>query len=272
MADIRQTEFIETIKSALNRPADDLRSLKDIMQTEPDPDDIRLLEKIRSRDVEMRLALLERITAIGESLNMVVTVKKDAAAIAAAIAKIAVDKTSEWGAEKSIVAWDHPLVKHLELFTSLEPLNVPLYFPSAMTGSDRQAEFRTYAASALIGVTSADYCIAETATLVIKSRVGQPRCVSLLPSVHIAVIRLEQILVNLKELYTLLKWDPDEQSEGLTECLTFITGPSKTADIEATLVQGAHGPRELYLFVLTKTCAWQAQSRPNGHILTARPP
>ena len=83
-----------------------------------------------------------------------------------------------------------------------------------------------------------------------KTRVGQPRCVSLLPSIHIAVIKLEQILSDLKELYTLLKWDPDEQAEGITDCMTFITGPSKTADIEATLVDGAHGPRELYLFVL----------------------
>ena len=77
------------------------------------------------------------------------------------------------------------------------------------------------------------------------------RCPSLLPSIHIAVVRLEQILSNLRELYTLLKWDPAEQSEGLTDCLTLISGPSKTADIEATLVHGAHGPRELHLFVLT---------------------
>ena len=83
-----------------------------------------------------------------------------------------------------------------------------------------------------------------------KTRVGQPRCVSLLPSIHIAVIKLEQILSDLKELYTLLKWDLDKQAEGITDCMTFITGPSKTADIEATLVHGAHGPRELYLFVL----------------------
>jgi L-lactate dehydrogenase complex protein LldG len=84
-----------------------------------------------------------------------------------------------------------------------------------------------------------------------KTRPGQPRCVSLLPSMHIAIIRLEQILTNLKELYTLLRWNPTERVEGITRCMTYITGPSKTADIEATLVHGAHGPRELSIIVLT---------------------
>ncbi len=251
MTEIRQAEFIGNIQKALNRPDSDTRSLKDIIQTEPDSDDLRLLEKIRNRDKKVRLALLERITEAGKLLNMVVIAEKDTASIAASIAEIAAGKNSEWGDKKSVIAWDHPLVKNLDLFTSLEPLNIPVYFPGAMAGADWQAKFRIQAESALIGITSADYCIAETATLTMKSRIDQPRCVSLLPSIHIAVIRLEQILANLKELYTLLKWDPAEQAEGLTDCLTFITGPSKTADIEATLVQGAHGPRELYLFVLT---------------------
>jgi L-lactate dehydrogenase complex protein LldG len=250
MTEIRQAEFIGKIKKALNRPESGTRSLKDIIQNKPDSDDIRLLEKIRSRDKEARLALLDRIIETGKLLNMVVIAEKETASIAASIAKIAAGKNSEWGDKKSVIAWDHPLVKSLELFTSLEPLNIPLYFPGTITGADWQAKFRRQAESALIGITSADYCIAETATMTMKSRVGQPRCVSLLPSIHIAVIRLEQILSNLKELYTLLKWNLDEQAEGLTDCLTFITGPSKTADIEATLVQGAHGPRELYLFVL----------------------
>jgi len=111
-------------------------------------------------------------------------------------------------------------------------------------------KFYSKAENAFIGITSADYCIAETATLTMKTRPGQPRCVSLLPSIHVAVVRLDQILWNLKELYLLLKWDSYEQAEGITDCMTFISGPSKTADIEATLVHGAHGPRELYLFVL----------------------
>jgi L-lactate dehydrogenase complex protein LldG len=103
----------------------------------------------------------------------------------------------------------------------------------------------------MIGVTSADYAVAETATLAMKTRPGQPRCISLLPSIHVVVIRLDQLLADVNELYTLLKWDSNERAEGLTHSMTFITGPSKTADIEATLVHGAHGPREVVVIVLT---------------------
>jgi L-lactate dehydrogenase complex protein LldG len=110
----------------------------------------------------------------------------------------------------------------------------------------RQQVFDSY-----IGVTAADFCMADTATLVMRIRAGQARSVSLVPAIHIAVIELDQIIADLKELQILLKWDPQERKEGLTNCMTFISGPSKTADIEATMVRGAHGPREVYIFVIT---------------------
>ena len=250
MTNIGQAEFIGNIKKALNRKDSCKLTLKDIIQSVPDSADSALLEEIKGRGKKMRLALLNRLTETGRLLNMVVTAEKDAASAAASILRIAVEKNSEWGDKKTVVAWDHPLVKSLDLSEHLQAHDIPVHYPDIESGTNRQKEFSMQAASSFIGITSADYCIAQTATLTMKTRVGQPRCVSLLPSIHIAVIKLEQILSDLKELYTLLKWDPDEQAEGITNCMTFITGPSKTADIEATLVDGAHGPRELYLFVI----------------------
>jgi len=93
--------------------------------------------------------------------------------------------------------------------------------------------------------------MADTATLVMRTRPGQARSVSLVPSIHIAVIRLDQIIADLKELYALIKGDSEVKKEGLTNCMTFISGPSKTADVEATMVHGAHGPREVYIYVIT---------------------
>jgi L-lactate dehydrogenase complex protein LldG len=69
----------------------------------------------------------------------------------------------------------------------------------------------------------------------------------------VAVIKLEQIVADFKELYALLDRDLGENSQALEGGMTFITGPSKTADIEATMVRGAHGPRELYIYVVTGT-------------------
>jgi len=250
MTEIAQTEFIGNIKNALNRKESSKLTLKDIIQSVPDSTDLRLLEKIRGRGQEMRLSLFNQLVETGRLLNMVVTTEKDLTSAAASILRIAVEKKSEWGDKKTVVAWDHPLVRSLDLSEQLQAHDISIHYPDIESGAKWQKEFSMQAASSFIGITSADYCIAQTATLTMKTRVGQPRCVSLLPSIHIAVIKLEQILSDLKELYTLLKWDPDEQAEGITDCMTFITGPSKTADIEATLVQGAHGPRELYLFVL----------------------
>jgi L-lactate dehydrogenase complex protein LldG len=247
-----RVEFIENIRKALDRNDSFQRSLDDVIQKEPDTDDLRLLETIAGRDTTAGLALLDQLMEAGKRVNVSVLTVIDAAAAGAAIVEIAAEKSAEWGDRKVVVAWDHPLIKRIALSTCLAPLGIPVYFPDVdPVAADGQATFRRHAEEAFIGVTSADYCIARTATLTMKSRPGQPRCTSLLPSIHIAVIRLDQVLTTLKELYTLLKWNPAEQAEGITRCMTFITGPSKTADIEATLVHGAHGPRELFIIVLS---------------------
>ena len=251
MTEIGQAKFIDKIKKALKRKDSSELTIEDIIQRLPNSADLKLLEKINGRDNKMRLSLFNRLAETGRLLNMVVTTEKDLTSTAASILRIAMEKKSEWGDKKSVVAWDHPLVRSLDLSAQLQAHDIPIYYPDIKPGARWQKEFSKQSASSFIGITSADYCIATTATLTMKTHVGHPRCVSLLPSIHIAVIKLEQILSDLKELYTLLKWDPDEQAEGLTDCMTFISGPSKTADIEATLVHGAHGPRELYLFVLT---------------------
>lgn len=247
-----RAQFIQNVRNALKHSNSGERSLDEIIQNEPDADDCRLLEKIGDRDTHSRLALLDRLIEAGKLVNVTVMVEKGADSAAASISKIAVEKCAEWGDQKLVVAWDHPIVHSLALSSVIEPSGIPVYFANPEPGMvNRREAFRKHAERAYIGITAADYCIAETATLTMKTRPGQPRCVSLLPSIHIAVIRIEQILSNLKELYTMLKWHPVERAEGITRCMTVITGPSKTADIEATLVHGAHGPRELTVVVLT---------------------
>jgi len=250
MTDIEQIRFIGNIKKALNRTDAAPHALEDLIQIVPNTDDITLMETIHGRSRDMRLALLNKMMEVAKTINMSVAPVNTKADIIAAIANIVADRDAEWGDEKSIVAWDHPLVTGLGLSTGMKPLGVPVYFPGTDSSRTGAEAFRKQAETALIGITSADFGLAETATLTMKTRVGQPLHVSLLPSIHIAIIHLEQILSNLKELYTLLKWDPEQKAEGLTHTMTFITGPSKTADIEATLVHGAHGPRELVVFVL----------------------
>ena len=250
MTENEQAEFLKRVENALNRKNSGRGTLADIIQTEPAAADRSILDTINQRGTAARLGLLTKMMEIGPSLNVSVMAEDKPAAIASAVLRIAIEKESEWGEKKTVIAWDHPLVNSLKLSTAQESLDIPVFSPDPKSDKSEQEIFRRQAENALIGVTSADYCLSHTATLVMKTRPGQPQCVSLLPSIHVAVIRLEQIIADLKELYALLKWDPAQRTEGLTDTMTFVTGPSKTADIEATLVHGAHGPKELYIFVL----------------------
>ena len=250
MTETSQATFIGTIQKALGLERTPARPFAELVQTRPDPTDDRLLAGIAARTGQAQSKLIDELAEVGKPLNLVTLAVPDISTAANAIVEIVAEKQPEWGDEKWVVAWNHPLLDRLELDRRLAPFDTRVSFPDTWTGESRIADFQACSARALCGITSADYCVADTATLVMKSRPGEPRNVSLLPSIHIAVIRPNRILANLRELYTLLKWDPAEQAEGLSDCLTFITGPSKTADIEATLVHGAHGPRELYIIVV----------------------
>lgn len=93
------------------------------------------------------------------------------------------------------------------------------------------------------GITGADFAVAQTGTLALLSGKGQPLSASLLPEVHIAVIRSSQIAWSLEDVI---------QAPELTRAsaAVLITGPSRTADIEMTLTIGVHGPRELHVFIV----------------------
>ena len=97
-----------------------------------------------------------------------------------------------------------------------------------------------------LGITTAQAAIAETGTLVLDSADERHRLVSLVPPVHIAIIDAGRICETLGEALSLLRRERE-----LSRAVTFITGPSRTADIELTLTIGVHGPQELYVIVDT---------------------
>ena len=95
-----------------------------------------------------------------------------------------------------------------------------------------------------IGITSADYVLADTGTLVMLASPQEARLISLLPPAHIAVVPRSCILTGLDELFTVLP-RPAEQ----TSSMVLITGPSRTADIEQILVRGVHGPGKITVVI-----------------------
>jgi L-lactate dehydrogenase complex protein LldG len=119
------------------------------------------------------------------------------------------------------------------------------HLPGVATGFLDSAALRGACASAAVGITSADYVLADTGTLVLLSSAAEARMISLLPPAHIAVVPAARILTGLDELFSVL---PDPARE--TSSMVLITGPSRTGDIEMTLVRGVHGPGELTVIVV----------------------
>jgi L-lactate dehydrogenase complex protein LldG len=100
-----------------------------------------------------------------------------------------------------------------------------------------------------IGVTSADYAIAETGTLVLVSGGEQHRLISLVPPVHVCLLEETRIIESLP-VFLALAGQKYYSTESAPLATTFITGPSRTADIELSLTLGVHGPRELHTLLI----------------------
>lgn len=92
-----------------------------------------------------------------------------------------------------------------------------------------------------IGLTGCENALAETGTMAMTSGPGRPRTASLMPLTHVAVIRRADILLGMGEFFRKFKAQAEEGGGGLPY-LVFITGPSRTADIELSLTLGVHGP------------------------------
>jgi L-lactate dehydrogenase complex protein LldG len=95
------------------------------------------------------------------------------------------------------------------------------------------------------GITSAAGAIAETGALILWPSDKEPRLMSIVPTVHIAILKADTIYNTLSEVMQQENWPAKMPTN-----VVLLSGPSKTADIEMTLAFGVHGPRELILLIL----------------------
>src|SRR5262245_11846096 len=148
---------------------------------------------------------------------------------------------------RRILSW-HPGALGLDLSESLGPQGFSVTLaPDVDPDSQARERHRDEAAHAEIGVTGADWALAETGTLVLVSGRGRPRSTSLLPATHVAIFSRDSLLESLEQVGVMLEAlhaDPSRSMSGAV--INFITGPSRTADIELTLTRGVHGPKEVH--------------------------
>ena len=96
------------------------------------------------------------------------------------------------------------------------------------------------------GFTVARSGIASTGTLIVEPDTGSPRSVSLAPPLHIALVHAHTLFPDMHAAAKAERW-----RDGMPTNLVLISGPSKTSDIQQTLAYGAHGPRELWVVIVT---------------------
>ena len=231
-----QALFLNRIRAALGDGNDQQGSWDDLLAPVGDKGAV---EASISRGREDQLLLLRQLMDNAGPLHLQVHVCASHDKAASCIVAIARDCTPEFSSAKEIIIHDHPLLRALQLESLLAEANIVTH----LTRSN-DPEVRQHTVNASIGVTVAAWGIAESATIVQLTRSGQPRSTSLVPSIHIAVLELANLLATLAEAYALIRQKPDLGS------LVLISGPSKTADIEGSMVHGAHGPRAMHLIVL----------------------
>ena len=141
---------------------------------------------------------------------------------------------------------DSALIAEMNLQEQLST-GFTIFMPDAMSSDHDEIVARL--ANCGVGLTAANYAIAETGTIVLSSDEQNALLVSLLPAVHIALVRSSQIAATLDEVISKIgkerigRLDPSRS-------VTLITGPSRTSDVELVLSIGVHGPKELHVIII----------------------
>ena len=97
-----------------------------------------------------------------------------------------------------------------------------------------------------VGITGCEFLVAQTGSVMVSSKQGGGRQMNVFPPVHIVIAQRNQLVSTLEEAYSLIQ---QKYTDGSPSQIALVTGPSRTADIEKTLVLGAHGPRELWVMI-----------------------
>ena len=112
--------------------------------------------------------------------------------------------------------------------------------------SGLEVETRAAADGDLVGITGAYCAIGETGTLMTLSGPDTPPSVSLLPETHIAVVKCDRVVRSMEDAWALLR----AEHPLAPRAVNFISGPSRTADIEQTVTLGAHGPYRVHVILV----------------------
>ena len=231
-------EFIAGIRSSLGLDSAADRDVQLFRTLFQDWDTGAVLERIEARTMAEKRELASRFRQAAAPLKLDVHEAAGFADAARIVLGIIDESSPEFEEAPHVVQHDHPDCAALELGKQIGDGRI-LY-----TTSVDNPDVRVQTISSYVGITAPSWGVADTATVLQPTEPGCPRSTSLVPSIHIAILRLENLLADLAEIYAVLHRDPP------TSSYVFISGPSKTADIEAQLVHGAHGPKDMHVVIV----------------------
>lgn len=239
----RQAAFLARVRQRLGKAT----ASPALPATLPDLDVLPVPTAVATQMPNLVARLEAELTAVG---GQVVCVASPAAATAY-IKAFVKDRNLH-----HVVRWSSEFLDQLEIDAALLQHGVKVQAapsPPERARYETRQTMRHLLAQAELGISGVTYAIAETGTLALAAHAGQMRGVSLLPPVHIAVARSDQIVATLADCLAQLQAAGDDLQHNLTSCISFITGPSRTGDIELNLTVGVHGPGELHLVLLDDT-------------------
>jgi L-lactate utilization protein LutC len=145
-----------------------------------------------------------------------------------------------------VLAWDFRHIPVDGLADALRESSIEVTIP--LPHQDRSPEAMAHFGHATAGISGVDAALALTGTLVLSSGEGRGRIPTVLPPIWIAVVAAEQIVPRFED------WLAQERARGMSTVysranLAFVTGPSRTGDIEMELILGVHGPGTEYVII-----------------------
>jgi len=217
-------QFLERVRAALGRHAGAPLS-------EPAPAVDEALVRLATQDDDLIALFARGAAAVGMNIE-----QTDSAALATRLGKL----IDELGA-KTVVLGLGEKCDRFDVATVVMNAGAEIVPWQGALGADRQFDTD-------LGITDVVVGLAETGTLVVDTDAAHGRGQSLIPTNHIALVRASDIVPDMLDYYAQLADVPPSQ---LPSSVVFITGPSKTADIEGVLVTGVHGPEAVYILIIT---------------------
>lgn len=153
----------------------------------------------------------------------------------------------------AVVLSGNPMLAELrvaEQLAAIDKFVTPWVVHPGDEGKSLLADFKKAAFVAGAGITGVDYVLAESGTLVLSSATEKVQVTSLAPPIHVALYRRSQLVGSLEDVLARLPIGHSLESPTAGRSVVFITGTSRTADIEQILIRGVHGPREVHAILV----------------------